>query len=78
MKRNVLFFSVSLIVLFSMLVSLTASTAQSPQPAAHLTTLNADMTSAEVVAALPRDANLVLQWATVGFGCRLESILYQQ
>jgi hypothetical protein len=33
-KRNVIFFSISLIVIFSMLAGLTASTAQSPQPPA--------------------------------------------
>jgi peptide/nickel transport system substrate-binding protein len=51
-----------------MLAGLTASTAQSPSPAAQPTTLNADMTSAEVVAALPRWATLYfngLQWGSV-------------
>ncbi len=68
MKRNRVFFTISLIVIFSMLVGLTASTAQSPAPARQPITLNADMTSAEVVAALPRDQTLYFngqQWGSV-------------
>ena len=78
MKRKSVLFSISLIVIFSMVVGLTTTTAQSaPSQSTQPITLNADMTSAEVVAALPRDGNLVLQWSTVGSGCLLESILFQ-
>ena len=64
MKRNNVFFSISLIVIFSMLAGLTTSTAQALKP----TTLNVDMTSAEVAAALPREETLYfngLQWGSV-------------
>ncbi len=68
MKRNVIFFSVSLIVIFCMLAGFTASTAQTPQPATQPMALNNDMTSAEVADALPRDETLYFngqQWGSV-------------
>jgi peptide/nickel transport system substrate-binding protein len=68
MKHNILFFSVSLIVICSMLAGLTTSTAQSPPPTAPPVTLKADMTSAKMVAELPREETLYfngLQWGSV-------------
>ena len=58
----------SLIIIFSMLVGLTASTAQSPQPVAQPITLNSWHDRAEVVAALPREETLYFngqQWGSV-------------
>ena len=69
MKRNKIFFSMSLIIIFSMLVGLTTSTAQTPQLALPPIKLNGDMTSADVVAALPREQTLYYngqQWGSVG------------
>ena len=68
MKRNHLFFSISLIIIFTMLAGLTASTAQTPPPSTQPPKLDADMTSAEVVAALPRTETLYFngqQWGSV-------------
>jgi len=69
MKRNKIFFSMSLIIIFSMLVGLTTSKAQNPQLALPPIKLNGDMTSADVVAALPREQTLYYngqQWGSVG------------
>jgi peptide/nickel transport system substrate-binding protein len=68
MKHNVTFLVINIIVIFSMLAGSTASIAQSPPPAAHSITRNADMTSAEVIAALPRNETLYFngqQWGSV-------------
>ena len=68
MKRNKIFYSMSLIIIFSMLVGLTTSTAQSPPPAAQPNPLDADMTSPEGVTALPRQETLYFngqQWGPV-------------
>jgi peptide/nickel transport system substrate-binding protein len=68
MKRNRIFFSISLIIMFTMLAGLTASTAQTPPPSSQLVMLNTDVTGAEVVPALPREATLYfngLQWGSV-------------
>ena len=68
MKRNRVFFSISLIVIFSMLAVNLASTAQTSPPDAQPATFRVDMTSAEVVAALPRDGTLYFngwQWGSV-------------
>ncbi len=68
MKRKCVFFTISLIVIFSMLVGLTASMAQSPQLASQPFTLKAGMTGAEVVAELPREETLYFngqQWGAV-------------
>jgi peptide/nickel transport system substrate-binding protein len=68
MKHNVIFFSISLIVIFSMTVGLTASIAQSTLPASQPIRLNAGMTGAEVVAALPHEETLYFngqQWDAV-------------
>ena len=68
MKRKSVFFAISLIVILSMLVGLTASMAQSPQLASQPVTLKAGMTGAEVAAALPREETLYFngqQWGPV-------------
>ncbi|MFZ2096659.1 MAG: ABC transporter substrate-binding protein [Anaerolineales bacterium] len=68
MKRNFIFFSIGVIIIFSMLVGLTTSTAQSSQQAAQPPTLNTDMTSAEMVDVLPRNETLYFngqQWGSV-------------
>jgi peptide/nickel transport system substrate-binding protein len=64
MKRNMFFFSISLIVIFSMAVGLTTSTAQSAQPS----TLNFHKSGAAVAAVLPRKETLYFngqQWGSV-------------
>jgi peptide/nickel transport system substrate-binding protein len=68
MKHKSVLFSISMIVIFSMLVGLTTTSAKAPTPIAPPATLNAGMTSAEVVAALPRAETLYfngLQWSPV-------------
>lgn len=58
MKRTRLFFSISLIIIFSMLLGLTASTAQSPQSSSQLPGIYNGLSAADVVAALPRNETL--------------------
>ena len=68
MKRKSVFFAISLIVILSMLVGLTASVAQSPQAAAQPNQPKESMTSAEVAAAQPREETLYFngqQWGPV-------------
>ena len=68
MKRKGIFFAISLIVIISMLVGLTASMAQAPQTAVQPKTLKDGMTSAEVAAAQPREETLYFngqQWGPV-------------
>ncbi len=69
MKRTRVFLAISLIVIFSMLVGLTASMAQSPQLASQPVTFKTGMTAAEVVAELPREETLYFngqQWGSIG------------
>jgi len=64
MKRSSLFFSISIIIIFSMLAGLTASTAQSVQPSI----LNFHKSGASVAAVLPRKETLYFngqQWGSV-------------
>jgi hypothetical protein len=68
MKCIRVFFTICLIVIISMLVGLTTRSAQSHQPFAQPITLNAGMTSTEVVAALPRNQTLYFngqQWDSI-------------
>lgn len=68
MKCNRVFFLISLIVIFSMLVGLTASTAQSSKSAAHPIMLNSDRSGAELVPVIPRNQTLYfngLQWESI-------------
>ena len=68
MKRNVIFYSMSLIIIFSMLVGLTTSTAHSPQLAVQPIMPNTDSPSTDVAIDLPREQTLYfngLQWGSV-------------
>ncbi len=64
MKRNRILFSISIIIIFSMLVGLNASTAQFVQPV----TLNGHKSGAAVAAVLPRKETLYFngqQWGSI-------------
>jgi peptide/nickel transport system substrate-binding protein len=68
MRSKTVYFVISLIVLFSMVVGLTTTAAQSLHTSKQLTALQPGMTSAEVLAALPRDQTLYFngqQWGEV-------------
>ena len=67
MKRNIIYLSFSLIIIFSMLMGLTTSSAKTTLPVVQPIKLHAGMTGAEVVAALPREQTLYfngLQWGS--------------
>jgi len=68
MKRNVIFYSMSLIIIFSMLVGLTTSTAHTPQLTVQPITPNTDPPSTDVAIDLPREQTLYfngIQWGSV-------------
>jgi peptide/nickel transport system substrate-binding protein len=71
MKRNLIFFTISVVVIISMLGGSIASTAQSLPPEAQSAPLTTDMTAEEVMAVMPRSQTLYLnglQWGSlVGF-----------
>lgn len=68
MKRNIVYFSISMIVILSMLAGTTASTASSAKPADLSSLLRAAMTAEEVMAILPRYQTLYMngqQWGEI-------------
>jgi peptide/nickel transport system substrate-binding protein len=87
MKNRFIFLSTILVVIFSMVFGLTASTAQSTLTAVPSVLLKPGMTAAEVVATLPRNETLYfngLQWDLVACwnpystGCNNAMALSQQ
>ena len=68
MKRNGIFFSLSLIIIFSMLVGLSTSTAQISQLSVQPVTQNTDPSRTDAAMALPREQTLYfngLQWGSI-------------